>query len=213
MQPDLDEPTRHHPGEDELEQYSLGTLPEARTGPIEEHLLICTVCQERLHEADEYIRAVRTAAGKLASESRRPWWGFLATPAQPLWKWKPVWGLALVLLALPAVWIVVSRVSSAPPVAIMLQSARGPVESIAQAPRGKRLILEMEAVQLPNLASYAIEVVDATGDQVWSGSGTVRGGLVVTEPVRSVAPGRYWVRLYGPGGPRELLREFGLEVH
>jgi len=213
MQPDFDEPTGHHPGEDALECYSLGILSEPETGPIEEHLLICTDCQQRLRDTDEYTRAVRTAAAKLRSESQRSRWGFLAKLAQPLGNRTPAWGLALALLALPAVWLAVSRVSSTPPVAVLLQSARGPAETTAHAPRGKTLTLEMEAAQLPGLPLYAVEIVDASGSQVWEGSGTVRDGLIVTEPVRSLEPGRYWVRLYEPGSPRELLREFGLEVH
>jgi hypothetical protein len=49
-----------HIPEEELELYAVSRdLPEGRLAAIEEHLLICEVCQERLRELDEYIAAMR----------------------------------------------------------------------------------------------------------------------------------------------------------
>ena len=36
-------------------------LPEGQLAVIEEHLLICEVCQDRLQELDEYVAAMREA--------------------------------------------------------------------------------------------------------------------------------------------------------
>jgi hypothetical protein len=60
-----------HVADDVLEVYALGTLPEHECAPVEEHLLLCTVCQIRLEETDEYIQVVKTAAAlqPLAPES------------------------------------------------------------------------------------------------------------------------------------------------
>jgi hypothetical protein len=53
-------PARHIP-EDHLELYALDRLPEADAAPVEEHLLVCEVCQERLAKWDEFVRAMRGA--------------------------------------------------------------------------------------------------------------------------------------------------------
>ena len=55
----------NHIDEETLERYALGRLGEEEAAPVEEHLLICHSCQDRLAAADEYIRIVRAAAPKL----------------------------------------------------------------------------------------------------------------------------------------------------
>ena len=47
---------------DTLEKYALGRLPEARTASVEEHLLLCGSCREKLSEVDALIEALRLAA-------------------------------------------------------------------------------------------------------------------------------------------------------
>jgi hypothetical protein len=54
-----------HMDEEILELYALGRLNEEEVVPVEEHLLICHTCQDRLADTDEYIRTVRAAAPKL----------------------------------------------------------------------------------------------------------------------------------------------------
>jgi hypothetical protein len=53
--------TVQHIAEDSLEQYAMGAFPERKAGPLEEHLLICTVCQDRLQITDDYVVAIRAA--------------------------------------------------------------------------------------------------------------------------------------------------------
>ena len=40
-----------HGTEEQLERYVLGQLPESEIVPLEEHLLLCEVCREKLDEA------------------------------------------------------------------------------------------------------------------------------------------------------------------
>jgi hypothetical protein len=54
-----------HIGEDDLEQYAMQTLPESVCLTLEEHLLICPDCRERLTATDEYVAAMRSAAEKI----------------------------------------------------------------------------------------------------------------------------------------------------
>jgi hypothetical protein len=54
--------TVQHIAEDSLEQYAMGAVPEPEVAPLEEHLLICAACQDRLQAADDYVAAMRAAA-------------------------------------------------------------------------------------------------------------------------------------------------------
>ena len=62
-----------HIAEEVLETYALGKLDEAARAPLEEHLLLCPACQDRLSEMDEYIRVMRAAmqspTGSIAGKS------------------------------------------------------------------------------------------------------------------------------------------------
>lgn len=51
--------TDRHFAADVWEKYALDMLSEADCESLEEHLLICTQCQDLLAEADEYIRVMR----------------------------------------------------------------------------------------------------------------------------------------------------------
>jgi hypothetical protein len=51
-----------HISDEELEVYHLNTLPEPRLANVEEHLLWCQDCLDRLLATERYIEAVRKAA-------------------------------------------------------------------------------------------------------------------------------------------------------
>jgi hypothetical protein len=53
---------------DVWEEYAMGMQSEEACEPLEEHLLICSACQDLLAEADEYIRVAKTAAALAAPE-------------------------------------------------------------------------------------------------------------------------------------------------
>jgi len=50
-----------HPSEDVLETYAMGKLSDQDSNPLEEHLLICLACQNRLEAVDEFIRVAKAA--------------------------------------------------------------------------------------------------------------------------------------------------------
>ena len=54
-----------HISDDTLERYAMQTLPDSESGPLEEHLLICPECRERLDAEIEFVTAMRGAAVKL----------------------------------------------------------------------------------------------------------------------------------------------------
>lgn len=45
-----------------LEEYAMGIRSEKDSTALEEHLLICAMCQNLLADADEYIQAMKAAA-------------------------------------------------------------------------------------------------------------------------------------------------------
>ena len=57
-----------HISDDVLERYALNQLAETACGSVEEHILICEICQARLQETDEYVALAKAAA---AAERRR----------------------------------------------------------------------------------------------------------------------------------------------
>lgn len=201
--------SNRHADDECLEKYSIGSLPETELSEVEEHLLVCARCQQRLEEVDAYARAMRRAAAQLRREEqsrgRLPAWisDLLARP-------RLVWGLGLAVLALVFLigrhWM--GPTAAGPPVAVLLQASRGGESE--RAPAGKPLAFTIDLAQLPSCASYRIEMVNSAGQPVWESRAEPRTGKIRAVTSQGFARGAYYVRLYSPS---ELLREFGLEVH
>ena len=60
----------YHTADDDLEAYSLGRLSPAVSAPLEEHLLGCARCLNRLAGWDAYIGAMQGACRTLQSSPR-----------------------------------------------------------------------------------------------------------------------------------------------
>ena len=70
---DRDTPEEHIP-EEMLDEFVMEMLSEQDCAFWEEHLLICRSCQDRVAEADEYVRVAKSAAAMISdppSEQRR----------------------------------------------------------------------------------------------------------------------------------------------
>ena len=57
-----------HFGNDVLETYAMRQMSSADCVLLEEHLLVCGVCQNRLASVEEYILVVKTAIAALATD-------------------------------------------------------------------------------------------------------------------------------------------------
>ena len=178
----------------------MGTCAPEDAALLEEHLLTCEGCQERLREADEYRLTMRMAseqwrrderAGK-GREWRFPsWFPALATAA------------CCLLLVVAAVRFVGSR---GPVVAVSLSALRGSGVG-SSAPAGRDLMVRPDLTGLAETTSYRLEIVDQTGRPVRQGAvARAQDGLKVP----GLGAGLYFVRVYRPAG--ELLREYGLEI-
>lgn len=52
-------PWEAHADEESLERYAMGLLREEEAAPLEEHLLLCAGCRNRLTELDQFLQALR----------------------------------------------------------------------------------------------------------------------------------------------------------
>ncbi len=191
-----------HIEDDNLEKYSMRSLPKNMAEQVELHLLTCGICRDRLVEAEDYIASMKDAARGLAkpepAKKPRPWSFPRLIPAFA----------ALALLTIAAVLIPVARHNPAAPFAVSLQTMRGPSD-LPLAPTRRPLLLELDLTGLTPSPSYGIEVVDRSGDRVWQSAFNSRGSTAAV----AVPPqnhGIYFVRVALPSG--ETLREYGLEV-
>ena len=195
-----------HPGDDELERYAMGLLPESEVAPFEEHLLLCETCRHRLHAADDYTGAMQGASAALRKrDGMAP-----VRVRQPIWTWLRLIPAvaALGILVVVLGWWSRSSDLDGPPFAISLAATRG-VDDGAWVPAGTWLLVRLDLAGLPDYPSYSIEMVNDTGIAVWHGDGKAVDAKIESR-IPQTKPGAYFIRVYSPSG--ELLREFGLKV-
>jgi hypothetical protein len=203
-----------HAPEEMLEEYSLGRLPEAEAECLEEHLLVCPQCQDRLAEVDAFVGAARQAAARLQVEPQASpegnWRALLPWLARPA-RLAVATGVVILLAGAVVVWRKGPR--NEPVVSVYLQTVRGGEGLLgARAPVDKQLRLRLDPAGLPALGSYRLEIVDAHGAGVFEAEARRDAGEIAAQVTTRLAAGRYWVRLYEPRSPGLLLREFGLRI-
>ena len=191
---------QRHLDAENLERYSMGSSSQEEAALIEEHLLTCECCQDRLRESDDYVLAMRRA-----SEQRRQ---YERTATRREWRfpsWFPVLAAVAccILLAVIALRFVPSP---GPAVAISLSALRSNGAG-SGAPAGRELTLHPDLTGLAENPTYRLEIVDGTGHPVREGT-FVRAQNEIKVP--GLGAGLYFVRVYLPSG--ELLREYGLEI-
>ena len=206
-----------HVSEEILERYSLGTLSGVEEETLEEHLLVCPNCQNRLTEADIYVRAMRSAASRLRSQQAQDRRRFPAGWFAPLARPKLAFGAAVVFCLVLLFWVAASRqpprASGLPQIAVVLQTVRGADRlGGARAPGRHPLLLQADLSGLPPQNLCELEVVDARGTLVSRSPAVAHSGRAEAPLNRGLAAGQYWVRLYCPNSPREPLREYALRV-
>ena len=190
----------HHIDVEDLEKYSLGTSSPADCTRIEEHLLICEGCQDRLRETDDYVLSVQKASRQWQrdeSVAKRREWRF------PAW-FPPLAAVACGLLLVVTALRLVRQ--PMPLVAVSLSALRGNGAGTG-APAGRQLILHPDLTGLAARSSYRLEIVDQTGRAMRQATlGPAQAGVAVP----GLGAGQYFVRVYLPEG--DLLREYGLQI-
>jgi hypothetical protein len=189
-----------HQTDEQLELYALGRLPEPWIAEVEEHLLVCAACQERVADLEAYALAMRQAI--FTEPGQKPQW---YSWFQQSWLKMPVlaWagGLASILLAV-ALYLQFTP-HLAPLASLQLTAMRGAMPSVAPARE-----TDMTLTDAPAGTALRAEIVDATGSTIWSGSLEPRTHSIAL--TRRLAPGNYFVRLFDDGS--KLLHEYGFQV-
>jgi len=193
-----------HLSEEQLEHYVTGRLPSSESVSIEEHLLLCVACQEKLDSVEDFTLGMRQALVEQpqAAHSEKQTHGWLD------WLKRPTVSMALGFAALILIVAVFSnsRATIAPTASLVLTAVRGemPQTTVAQQ-------YELRLADSPQESGpFRVDVVTANGAPVWSGlAAGGPGGVQVTEP-RRLDQGDYFVRLYSPDG--KILREYGFRV-
>lgn len=206
-----------HYDEEYLESYAMGRLPDEPAAEIEEHLLLCEQCQQRLERVDDFIRAFRIASNQSVSCVVRPavsqgwfaeWFGVTLRPL-------PVAG-ALAVAALGVVMIAprnagqqgVLPLGQTPQIASLSAMRGAPETGLVAAYAPLQLDLDASGLDLP---SYRVELADSRGRQIWQASLAVSSGRIPAALPKRLSAGAYWVRLYDPDSG-QLVREFGLRA-
>lgn len=198
-----------HLADDELERYSMGNLPDSDAGGLEEHLLLCEHCRQRLEETDTYVGSMRDAAAEFRHREN------LVPAPSPRQSW--IWGWLRMVPALAAVALLVvligkfssiSDIGGGPPFAISLEANRGPANA-AWAPADTKLLVRLDLAGLPDGSAYRLEMVNDTGATVWQDTAAAHDAKVECK-IPQARAGAYFIRVYSEAGM--LLREFGLRT-
>ena len=196
--------------DEEIEAHVLSRLPAGATEAVEEHLLYCTSCLDRVEEEERFSTAFRAAARAREAELRagaaaKGWLAWLRGP-YPVWAGALAMGLALCL-------IVPWNRQPEPAQAVRLSVVRGSEPAPAgQAVAGRPVRLEIDTTELPRLSRYHLQLVNPRNEALSGKDVEPAGGKLVWEQETLLAPGAYWVRLYDSQAGGVLLREFGLSV-
>lgn len=199
-----------HVNEEILELYAMGRLGEPKLGSVEEHLLLCGYCQDRLDEIDGFVKVFRQASRQMSETAREPAKEKRDETAR-VWVWlKPFWAAAMAAaVVLMVTFVLPQRSADTAFQSVDLRALRGDPAREAVADAGRRLELKLDTAGVEEAASYKVEIVEGLGKVVWSGQASRRNGaLAVAAP--AVKPGQYWVRLFGRDS--EMVREYGLKV-
>ena len=198
-----------HGTDDQLENYVLGRLPDTGVPVLEEHLMVCAACRERLDQIENFALGMQEAlkSAPLSDAGTEPF--SFGTWLRGFGVWgKPAFSLALaaVALAVIAVFVANGRTKFAPVASLQLTAMRGEMPFAAPARE-----IDLTFVDAPKTGGpFRVEVVDATGNPQWKGvANTGAEGLAVKVQHRLV-PGDYFVRLYSANN--QVLHEYGFRV-
>jgi anti-sigma factor RsiW len=204
--------------ERELEDFLFDRLSGVTREVVEEHLMACHKCLDRVEKEEEFIRRFRGAARQVEIEDlessmggrnpgrkkhRTRWW---ATWGRWAGAAAVATGLVAVLILAPSFWQGSGKV-----VEIALRTERGPDTSPqAGAPSGRSLRLTMDVAALDGRSGFEAQLVDAEGSVLESAKLFPLAGRL-TWDLRGRGAGQYWVRLYASGS-RQFLREYSLPI-
>jgi hypothetical protein len=190
-----------HGTDEQLELYALNRLPESEFALIEEHLIVCAACREKLDGIADFALGMREAPG-----TERPQRRFAAQLGS--FFRLPAFSMALAFSTLLIVIAIFSNVRTqfAPTASLQLTATRGEMSVTVPA-----RAFDLRLTDGPREGGpFKVEVLNAMGLSLWTGlAASSPVGVEVNVP-QPLTQGDYFVRLYSPGG--EMLREYGFRV-
>ncbi|MDQ6759086.1 MAG: hypothetical protein M3Z32_04360 [Acidobacteriota bacterium] len=202
-----------HFDDDILELYSIGRLRDEQVPAVEEHLLLCSECQLRFTSIDDYVRAAKSATAELEREKATPKREF-GELLRRLWLVpKPLWaaGMATACLAVSLIVLSPWQVQNGHETELRLTAARGQDTLTPHASSRENLLLTIDATRIPPAPAYVLQLVNASGAEVWKADVKAQG-TQITAKVPKRRAGTYWVRLYNPRDTETPLQEYGLVI-
>ncbi len=209
--------------EHELEEFLFDRLSGVTREVIEEHLLACPNCQDRVEAEAIYTQAFQDAARQAEAEDFTREMGSATAEPKTGWResllagWTALFGKRTIL-ALAGAGVVTAALfysgalrGPGQAAAVELNMARGAAEAGAEAPAGRSLALSADVSQIPVLPNWQLDVVDSTGQMEQSAQVAAVGGRLNWVVQNGLPVGRHWVRLKDPGNG-SLVREYGLSV-
>jgi hypothetical protein len=198
-----------HGTDDQLEEYVLGRLPRPDLPALEEHLIICASCRDRLDSMEAFAVGMKEALGtsEAVLKPASPWPGWFAgLRQQPLRQ--PAFFIALGSIALIAAVSFFSNAGTrfAPVATLKLTASRGGMPLTGPA---RELDLTLSDAPREE-GALRVEVVNATGQAMWSGMAGASAAGIQVKAGRQFGPGDYFVRLYSASG--KMLREYGFRI-
>lgn len=204
---------QHHVLEDHLEAYALRQLQAGEFDALEDHLLVCDVCRQRLNETEQRLTATRIAARRIREEDtqarakRGSWIRFPVV----LFPFRPAAVLAAAAILGLGLVAVQYRQPGITYQEVRLTALRGG-DAASEAVSGKALRLQLDLQGWENRGPVDVALVAADGSPVLRHSTTREAAqptLVITIN-KKLPAGQYWVRLEQP--PGQSVREYSLRV-
>ncbi len=203
--------------ESELNDFLHNRLSGTTRESVEEHILCCQSCLDRVEEEEAFTASFRTAARRIEEEDlkasyagpRPGWlgrlWNRIRRPS------RTESSLVLVFAATLVTIVVVPAMRTGPPMDVTLVAERGlSARFSAPAESGRPLRLNLDATGLPQ-GILRVELAGPRNVILLNSTAPVSGSVVRWDLGRSLKAGSYWVRLY-QHTPDTLLREFALTV-
>jgi hypothetical protein len=194
---------KSHGTEERLELYVLGRLPESEIIEIEEHLILCEPCRDRVEEIGAFAPAMRGALLQIepGKQQTTDWFSWLRLP-----RFAAAGAFAAVVLTFGVYWMAGNN--RVPPMAsLTLTAMRG--ETVPEI--GSSRELDLTITDAPaGAGQFVLQLVDASGESVWSGPAPASGPALLVKVRKRLSPGAYIVRLNKASG--QLAHEYAFRV-
>jgi hypothetical protein len=194
-----------HASDDELELYALDRLPELEVDRVEDHLIVCDPCRDRLEHIGSFALTMRETLRRFPAHEEREWFRFewLSRLMQPRFAMA---GAFAVMLALLTGIYEARRPSLAAVASLQLTATRANLQEVPPAREFDLTLRDFPATGGP----FRLELVDQAGTRLWAGHPESTPGELRAKIGLPLASGVFFLRLYGDAD--RLVHEYGFRV-